>query len=60
MIVATAEWLRRWTWNRVGSSKVAAYKALVRPQLECTAPILNLHHQTEINRKEKVQRTAAR
>ena len=29
------------------------------PQLEYTAPIWNLHHQTEINRIKKVQRTAA-
>ena len=41
-------------------TKVAAYQALVRPQLEYAAPIWNPHHQTEINRIEKVQRTAAR
>ena len=29
---------------------LAAYKALVRPQLEYAAPIWNPHHQTEINR----------
>ena len=33
---------------------------LVRPQLEHAAPIWNPHHQTEIDRIEKVQRTAAR
>ena len=40
--------------------KVAAYKALVRPQLEYTIPIWNPPSQTEINRIEKVHRTAAR
>ena len=40
--------------------KPAVYKALVRPQLEYAAPIWNPHHQTEINRIENVQRTAAR
>ena len=40
-------------------TKVAAYKALVHPQLEYPAPIWNPHHQTEINRIEKVKRTAA-
>ena len=39
-------------------TNVAAYKALVRPQLEYAAPIWNPHHQSEINRIEKVQRTA--
>ena len=32
-------------------TKVAAYQALVRPQLEYAAPIWNPHHQTEINRE---------
>ena len=41
-------------------TKVAAYQALVRPQLEYVAPVWNPHHQTEIDRIEKVQRTAAR
>ena len=41
-------------------AKVAAYKALVCPQLEYAAPIWNPHQQTEINRIEKIQRTAAR
>ena len=41
-------------------TKVAAYKALVRPQLEYAAPVWNPHHQTEINRIEKFQMTAAR
>ena len=40
--------------------KVAAYQALVRSQLEYAAPIWNPRHQTEIDRIEKVQRTAAR
>ena len=38
-------------------TKVAAYKALVRPQLEYAAPILNPCHQTEIDRTETVQRS---
>ena len=41
-------------------TKVAAYTALVHPHLVYAAPIWNPHHQTEINRIEKVQRTAAR
>ena len=41
-------------------TKFAAYKALVQPQLVYAAPIWNPHHQTDINRIEKVQRTAAR
>ena len=41
-------------------TKVAAYKALVHPQLEYAAHIWNPNHQTEINKIEKVQRTAAR
>ena len=41
-------------------TKVAAYKALVCPQLEYTTPLWNPHHHAEINRIEKVQRTAAR
>ena len=40
--------------------KAAAYKAVVRPQLEYAAPVWTPHHQTEIGRIEKVQRTAAR
>ena len=40
-------------------TKVAAYKALVRPQSEYAAPLWNPHHQTENNRIEKDQRTAA-
>ena len=41
-------------------TKVAAYQAFVRSQLEYVAPIWNPHHQTEIDRIKKVQRTAAR
>ena len=40
--------------------KVAAYQALVHPQLEYAALIWNPLHQTEIDRTEKAQRTAAR
>ena len=39
-------------------TKVAAHKALVRPQLKYAASVWNPHHQTDINRIEKVQRTA--
>ena len=53
----TLGFLRR---NVPKKTKVAAYQALVRPQLEYAAPIWNPHHQTEINRIEKVQRTAVR
>ena len=40
-------------------TKVAAYKVLVCPQLKYAAPFWNPHHQTDINRIEKLQRTAA-
>ena len=42
-------------------TKVAAYQALVHPQLEYAAPtcIWKPHHQTEIDQIGKVQRTAA-
>ena len=41
-------------------TSVAAYQALVCPQLEYAAPIWIPHYQTEIDGLEKVQRTAAR
>ena len=41
-------------------NKVAAYQAFARPQLEYEARIWNPHHQTVIDRIEKVQRTTAR
>ena len=56
----TQGFLRRNLTPAQKETKVAAYKALVRPQLEYEALIWNPHHQTEINRIEKVQRTAAR
>ena len=39
---------------------MAAYKALVRPQLKYAPHIWNPHHQTKINKIDKVQGTAAR
>ena len=43
-----------------GGCRVAACRAMVRPQLGCAAPIRSPCHQTEISRIEKVQKTAAR
>ena len=40
--------------------KEQAYKQLVLPPLEYCAPIWDLHHQTDINKLESVQRRAAR
>ena len=53
----TLGFLRRNLTLAPKETKVAAYQALVRPQLEYAAPIWN---QTEIDIIEKVQRTAAR
>ena len=41
-------------------TKEVAYKALVRPQLEYAAPILNPCHKLQFQEVKKVQRTAAR
>ena len=41
-------------------TKAAAYKTLIQPKLEYAAPVWMPHHQKEIDRIEKVQRTAAR
>ena len=41
-------------------TEAAEDKTLIRPKLEYAAPVWMPHHQKEIDRKEKVQRTAAR
>ena len=41
-------------------TKEVAYKTLVRPELEYTAPIWHPYHESQIGQVEKVQRTAAR
>ena len=40
--------------------EAAAFKTLVWPKLEYAAPLWVPYHQADINRIEKVQRTAAR
>ena len=42
------------------STKEVAYKTLIRPKLEYTAPIWSPHSKLQNNQIEKVQRTAAR
>ena len=42
------------------STKEVAYKTLVRPKLEYTAPILSPYSKLKINQVEKIHRTAAR
>ena len=41
-------------------TKTVAYKTLVQPQLEYSAPFWNPYHKLQIQEVEKVQRTAAR
>ena len=52
--------LRRNLAFALRSTKEVAYKTLVRPKLEYTAPIWSPHSKLQINQIEKVQRTAAR
>ena len=41
------------------NTKEFTYKTLVRPQLECAAPVWHPYHETQTAKMEKVQRTAA-
>ena len=41
-------------------TKEVTYKTLIRPQLECAAPICHPYNETQTQKVKKVQRTAAR
>ena len=56
----TLGFLRRNLTFAPRETRDAAYKTLVRPKLEYAAPVWMPHHQIDIDRIEKVQRTAAR
>ena len=55
----TLGFLRRNLTFAPKETKAAAFKTLVRPKLEYAAPVWMPYHQVDINRIEKVQRTAA-
>ena len=56
----TLDFLRRNLALAPRSTKVVAYKTLVRTKLEYAAPIWSPYCKTQIQQVEKVQRTAAR